>query len=367
MQAQYPAVVIDNGSGYCKIGIAGDDAPTSCFPAIVGRSKQNDEYYVGEEAQAKRGVLAIKEPIQNGIINSWDDIEIIWHHAFYNELCMSPEDQPVFMTDAPMNSKFNRERMTQIMFETFNTPCLYISNEAVLSLYTSGKTIGLVVDSGEGVTHCVPVFEGHQIPQAITKINLAGRLCTDYLTQILQELGYSLTEPHQRIIVKNIKERLCYTALDPQDEKRIYKESNSQDSPYKLPDGNILTIKSQKFRCSEILFQPKLIGLEVAGIHHLAYSSIKKCDLDLRQELCRNIVLSGGTTLFPGIANRLSNELTNLVPSQLKIQVAAPPDRRFSAWIGGSIQCTLSTQQPQWIKRQEYDEQGPSIVHRKCF
>ncbi|CAD8136616.1 unnamed protein product [Paramecium pentaurelia] len=354
MSILYPAVVIDNGSGYCKIGRAGEDAPRSCFPTIVGRIKQKDvigsiqnrDVYVGDEAQVKRGILNIKQPIQNGIVNCWDDMERIWHHAFYNQLCVSPEDQAIFLTEAPMNPKFNRERMIQIMFETFNVPSFYVSNQAVLSLYASGRTIGLVVDSGDGVTHC------YQMPQAITKIDLAGRTCTDYLSLILNELGQSFTESDKREIVQDIKETLCYTALDPIEEEKIYKKSNSQNRPYKLPDGNILIIQNQRFRCPEILFSPQIIGLEVAGIHYLSHSSIRKCDIDIGKDLYNNIVISGGTTLFPGIQERL---------------MIAPPERRFSVWIGGSIQSTLSTFQPLWITRSEYDEFGPSIVNRKCF
>ncbi|CAD8043591.1 unnamed protein product [Paramecium primaurelia] len=375
MSILYPAVVIDNGSGYCKIGRAGEDAPRSCFPTIVGRLKQKDvigstqkrDAYIGDEAQVKRGILNIKQPIQNGIVYCWDDMERIWHHAFYNQLRVSPEDQAIFLTEAPMNPKFNRERMILIMFETFNVPSFYVSNQAVLSLYASGRTIGLVVDSGDGVTHCVPVFEGYQMPQAITKIDLAGRACTDYLSQILNELGQSFTESNKREIVQDIKEKLCYTALDPIEEEKIYKESNAQNRPYKLPDGNILIIQNQRFRCPEILFSPQIIGLEISGIHYLSYSSIRKCDLDIRKDLYNNIVISGGTTLFPGIQERLNKEITNLLPSSIKIQVIAPPERRFSVWIGGSIQSTLSTFQPLWITRQEYDEFGPSIVNRKCF
>ncbi|CAK90777.1 unnamed protein product (macronuclear) [Paramecium tetraurelia] len=375
MSDQLPAVIIDNGSGQCKAGIAGEDAPRCCFPAIVGRTKQkvamcsmdNKDVYVGDDAQAKRGILYLKYPIENGIINSWDDMERIWHHAFYNELRVSPEDQPVLLTEAPMNPKFNRERMIQIMFETFNVPSFYVSIQAVLSLYSSGRTTGLVVDSGDGVTHCVPIFEGYQMPHAIQRIDLAGRACTDYLSKILNELGYSFTSSAEREIVKDIKEKLCYTALDPKEEEKKYKESNSQNRPYELPDGNIVVVKDQRFRCSEILFSPELIGLEVPGMHQLSFSSIMKCDIDVRRDLYNNIVMSGGTTLFSGIPERLSKEMTNLAPTSMKIKVIAPPERKFSVWIGGSIQSTLSTFQSQWVTRSEYDETGPQIVHRKCF
>uniref|UniRef100_Q7M3B0 Actin beta (Fragments) n=1 Tax=Sus scrofa domesticus TaxID=9825 RepID=Q7M3B0_PIG len=194
-------------------GFAGDDAPRAVFPSIVGRPY----------------------PIEHGIVTNWDDMEKIWHHTFYNELRVAPEE------------------MTQIMFETFNTPAMYVAIQAVLSLYAS----------------------------------------------ILTERG-----------------KLCYVALDFES--------------YELPDGQVITIGNERFRCPEDLYA--------------------------------NTVLSGGTTMYPGIADRMQKEITALAPSTMKI--IAPPERK-SVWIGGSILASLSTFQQMWISKQEYDESGPSIVHRK--
>merc|ERR1719203_1383131 len=220
---------------------------------------------------ARKGVLSITYPLEHGIVRDWSDMEKIWHHTFYDALRVNPDEHNVIVTEAPMNPKKNRERMIEMLFEKFSCPAAYIVIQAVMSLYSYGRTTGIVVDSGDGVTHTVPVYEGFALPHAIQRLDLAGRDLTEYLTKILTERGYSFTSSAEKEIVRDLKEKLCYVALDFDMELKVATDTSAREKTYELPDGNIISVGSERFRCPEVLFQPSLVGKEASGIHEATF------------------------------------------------------------------------------------------------
>ena len=367
-------VVIDNGSQMIKAGFAGVESPRAVFPSIVGRPRHSGvmvgmdqrDCYVGDESQSKCGILIQRYPIEYGIVTNWDDMERIWHHTLYNELRVAPEECIVLQTEVPFNPKANKEKMTQIMFETFKIPFLHQCITPLLSLYASGRTTGLVIDSGGGVSHVVPIFKHHPCTYAILRHDIAsGRDLTDYLMKILCGRGYSFITTAEREIVRDIKEKLCYVSIDFNQELQNSDSDCTLEKNYELPDGQVITVGYERFRCTEPIFNPSLLGMSCVGLQDLVYGAVMKCDIDLRKYLLRNIILSGGNTMFPGLKERVTKEVTSLVNTGMKVKVTAPPERKTSSWIGGSILASLSEFYKICIPRDEYEEYGPSIVCRK--
>lgn len=366
-------MVVDNGSCTCKAGFGGERIPQVIQQTLVGYPRHekamlsdgHKEYYVGSELGAKRGMLKLNYPIEYGIITSWGDMEKIWRHTFFNDLKINIEEHPVLMTEAPLNPKANRERMAQVMFDDFGVPALYIAAQAVLAVYSmSGSRTGVVVDSGEGVTYTVPVYEGYAIHHGILRVDLAGRALTRHLVKMLGERGYGLNMTAQHEVIRDLKEKLCYVAYNFDEEMML--PPGKLERSYRLPDGNIIVAASERFRCPEALFQPRLIGSASDGIHTLIWQSIKRCDLDIRRDLCANIVLSGGSSMFSGIAERINFELRSLIPAHIIVNVSATEDRMHSVWAGGAVLASLDIFNSIWVMKAEYDEYGPQIMSTKC-
>jgi len=374
--AECLALVIDNGSGQVKAGYAGDDAPGAVFPSIVGTPKlasqmigiDTQDVYIGDEAQFRRGVLQLSYPIEHGVVTDWPMMNKLWEHTYYTELRVDPTEFAIMLTEAPRNPVHNREQMIRYHFEEYEVPKAYVCVQAMLSLYASGRTTGLILDSGDGVTHTVPIYEGYAMTHAISRLNLAGRDLTTYMGILLTRQGTALTTSAEKEIARDIKEKLCYVAEDYEQEvEKAKTDSEELNKTYEMPDGRVITVKDERFMCPEALFSPMLIGKESGGMHQQCIDSILMCDIDVRRDLFRNCVCSGGTTMYAGLGVRITEEIRKMVATTVAIKFMLPPERKYSVWIGGSILATLSSFQPSWITREQYEEVGPSVCLMRCY
>lgn len=261
------------------------------------------------------------------------------------------------------NSKEHREKFAQILFETFNVPAIYIVPDAILSLYQSERTTGLVVDIGSTCTRVVPVVDGKCISNAISRVEIGGDHVTSYL---MDRLGGKISARDQfelREILQDIKEKLCFVACDFAQLSAHAETDNEIDQYYHLPGGDAITLGVDRFRAPEVLFQPDELGLDCPGIQMAVENSIRLCPGEIQNTLCSNIVLSGGTTLLPGMADRLHSEVAAFA-NGMAVQAIAPANA-YSTWVGGTFAAAAADPQGLWLSRQEYDESGPSIVHTK--
>ena len=331
-------------------------------------------------------------PIRRGLVDNWEKMEKLWEYTFNHELRVNPEALgfPVLLTDCPLNSKSNREKMAQIMFEVFKVPGFYIATQAVLSLFAAGRTRGVVVESGHGVTHAVPVFEGYALPHAILRLDVGGDDVNECLRRSLALRGYQFGSS-QLDLVRDIKEKLCYVKSasdsgggDLQDSSALGDAGSGGDGreAYELPDGNVVYVDREcRTDCAEVLFQPSLLGgqhlsSESLGVGEMAAAAVAKCDGDLQQDLISAVVLAGGSSMLPGFSDRVSSSISKLQHLGSRVRVIPDPQnpvsgynsqRRHAAWIGGSMLASLPTFAQIQVTKQEWEDSHDSIIHRKCF
>jgi len=379
MELDSPAIILDNGSGSCKAGFAGDGAPRVDFPAVVGWPKVAGtspgadpvslwSTRIGISTEKRAARLNVKHPVEHGVVINWEGMERVWRHALA-ELDVVPGRHRVLVTEAPLNPKANREQMVQLMFEEFDMQSVHIAVSGALSLYSMGSRTGVVVESGDGVSHTVPIYDDFVVPHAVQRLDLGGRDLTCFLARLLrEERGYRLASAVERQVMQNIKEQMCYVAPHFKAELHMAAENLDQERSYTLPDGNtIISAGSERFRCPEALFQPAFVGKEALGLHEMAFHAITKCDVDVQRALSANIVLSGGTMMFQGMKERMLKELSTLLPPTTPVRAVLPSEPRHAAFIGGSILASLSDFQRNWISRKDYDECGTAVIHTKSM
>ena len=376
-------MVLDSGSGSVRAGFSGQSRPPVILPSVVGRPKvkeleamgpsdKTDETFVGDEALAKRDVLRLRFPVEWGLFTGWEDLEVLWRYVFEEKLGCKMDVSPLVVAEGGyMIPKASRERVTELAFETFKVPLFYLAPSAplILGAAAAGRSAGLVVDVGENIIRTIPVYEGYSLPHAVMKFDFGSRSFTEYLSKLIAEKGVSLT-PFGTKEVREMKEKLAYLAQDYEQEQETF--GVSQEKRYELPNGDVITLGRERFQCVEPIFQPLLLGREMWGLAQHVVNTLRRCDVDIRQTLLSNVVLAGGGSLLPGLASRLQREIEKELERErdlrdLHVQVVAPPDRDLLAWKGGSLLASSPGFFDMCISLDEYDEYGPSLVHRKCF
>ena len=359
-------IVIHNSSSWVVAGFVSDDLPS----VYVSTSRELGQKYIYQyplkylNPDYRESSPAIRE----GVISDWEKMEEIWRSVFYSNLKIDPGEHPILLTEIPLNPKANRERMTEIMFEKFDISAMYISRGAELALIAAGRNTGTVLQSGDSLTLAISIYEGYCMPNTFVRTGIAGSDLTDYLAKMLMDRGYSCASDWDREYICHIKETLCYVAYDFDAEMGKAAKSNDLHKSYVLPDGREFVLQNEHFRCPEVLFKPSPARGDVElGIHEAIFQSIMKCNVDIWKDLYESIVIAGGTTMFDGIAERLEKEIKALAPSSVEVKVLANPERKYAIWLGGSILASEPQFPEVWISKEEYEESGPAVVHRKCF
>ena len=370
-------IIIDCGSSAAKAGFSGENNPRISVPNVVGKPKRGaavgirseKDSYIGEDAQQKRAVLNLCNPIERGIITNWDDFEIYFEYILRDGLKLSniSSNYSILLTEVLHNPSRNREKLTELMLEKFLFKSFFLAPTPPLALYGYGIYSGVVLDSGEGQTQIVPVYEGFAMRYGSRYIPMGGsdvNLMIQYLLQTNSTCCQYFQKSKDRDFLTDIKEELCYVAVNYKEEIRKHARPSKI---FRLPDGNHIELGSELFRCTECLFEPTILDIRTGGIHENIYRSIQLSDPSIKHILYDHIVLSGGNTLFPGLQQRLATEIKHMAEPNAIVRVLAKPDRKNSAFLGASLLSSLTRFKEMSITYPEYFDIGPSIVNRKCF
>ncbi|CDW84717.1 actin i [Stylonychia lemnae] len=365
------ALILDLGSESTKAGFAGDVDPKCVIPTITGEYRvKNAEvgqggYHrllVGDEALHKSGLLTFYNPVENGVIKDWERAEGFLKYCFSNELKVASEEHNVIMSEVPFQSPADREKLAQLMFETFNVSGFYLANLGLLSVQGSGRQSGIFCESGAHMTHTIPVSDGVVITSAIQRAEFGGKDINELMIKLLSDKGYSFTTTAERLNARQLKEKYCIVAQDYESALE-----DNEEKYYETPDGTAINFSNERYKGAEAIFKPNdLCGRGVDSIQDMIMKSIEGSDEGVRANLFGTIVLSGGNTLFEGIRDRLQKEIESRAGDPGIVRVIADDSRKYGVFNGASILASSSMMDTMWIQREEYAESGASIVQTKC-
>uniref|UniRef100_A0A673KFA5 Actin-like protein 6A n=1 Tax=Sinocyclocheilus rhinocerous TaxID=307959 RepID=A0A673KFA5_9TELE len=399
------ALVFDMGSYSVRAGYAGEDCPKADFPTVIGLTLDREDgstlmetdgekgkqstttYYIDtNQLRVPRESMEVMSPLKNGMIEDWDSFQAILDNTYKMHFKSEPSLHPVLMSEASWNTRAKREKLTELMFEHYNIPAFFLCKSAVLSAFANGRSTGLVLDSGSTHTTAIPVHDGYVLQQGIVKSPLAGDFMSMQCRELFQELGVEIVPPYVIASKDSVREGapaiwkkkeklpqvtrswhnyMCNVSDQNQD---IIEEVAAQMPTvhYELPNGYNCDFGAERLKIPEGLLDPSN-----AKILKLCCTSTCTCPMSLLpiQGLYGSVVVTGGNTLIQGFTDRLNRELSQKTPPSMRLKLIAnntTVERRFSAWIGGSILASLGTFQQMWISKQEYEEGGKQCVDRKC-
>ncbi|OHT10984.1 Actin-1 [Tritrichomonas foetus] len=371
------SVVIDNGSCVIKAGFSGGQTPHTTFSSSIGfatyplinsNSAGHKDYYISDEASERIGILSQKYPIHHSIIKDWDTMEKIWHHTFYNELRIDPVEHLYLFTSNVNVPASQNSKIAEIMFEKYKIPGIFFKPSDELTLLASGRTTGVVLESGDGVSSISAILEGYRIPETLQWTKMAGSSVTNFLIKKLQKRDLLLdNNKSDTIIARSIKETVGYISENYEEELKKFDEAASAKSTtYRYPDGQSLNIGNVSFKTPEFLFRPHVYGLEGKGLHQMLAETIQKCDIHIQLDLFKKICIGGGNTLFKGFDKRIELEMAKIVPEDTKVKIVSAKRRGFSAWIGAAMFSANQSFTEMAISKKTFEEEGSSIIERKC-
>lgn len=436
------ALVFDIGTHMTRAGFAGEDTPKAVFPSDVGCTAMEGggmdvdggaavpgavEYSLGTNAlKYPKPGMEVRSAFKDGLIEDWDLLEQLLDFTFERQLRANASDHPLMFSECPWNTKAKRETLTELLFEKYKVPALYLAKSAVLSAFASGRSTALVVDGGASSMSVTPVYDGYVLYDGIRRSPLAGHGLSDRFVDMLEKKKEIPIVPHYRVKSKSavgeaeaavfvarehpgltesfIKYSKRDVVLDFQSMAgRVASPSYNTDllttlptTSHEFPNGYHDSFGLERYDVSELLFDPQKAERDAAtavqdaematgaggasggavpegsrGVHHLIRESVDSCDIDIHNNMWTSIVLTGGTTLYDGFVDRLTSELAkpthSPVSAKVKIlQQMNGAQRQFSPWVGGSILASLGSFQQMWVSREEYEESGKGVVEKKC-
>jgi len=358
MSADGVPIAIDPGSAYVKFGRAAEGVIPHLGPPYT--AQLDDSHVVGKAAwdAGREGVVS---GALDGAATDWAAVERVWEYCF-KELHAIPCDQPLLLVASSDLSPAHRERVTQLAFETFNVPSLYIASHPVLTLHASGATSGLVVDLGYRGCRAVPVFDGLCIRYAAMRSPVGGRALSAVCESLLTKRYCKPVRPPTLDALREALALVAPKTLSPGD-----KPNAELARDFQLPDGETVTFSSpERLLLGEALFHPTVVGITDLGIPGLLLHAVEAAEPDQRGAVGAHVAVAGGTSLTPGFTARLQSELELQWPDRPDVRLLTPADGHLSAWNGAAILSSLNLFHSLWITKQQYNDHGPSIVHRRC-